>query len=1530
MLQATNELAGDLEERMRNLIQGYEHLEAISTQVPVDVLNMASTHRKNLAANAALLSKKDHDELAIQDRQLSQVRNDLTGMAYERAIIDVITRDAVLAAKRGRRKSNKENTSMTRKPVYTQRNTPHEPSSSKSKSTASRSNEHSNPPVAVVPSVTDDDFIPIPTYRSTPQPPTGSTSPDHTKSPSNMVNAKLPGSAHSGRRRGSPSARMVAGAVPQEIAFLKTKPFNSGTSRPLKQKSKKVVKKKPKTVTPNPELKVLQDRVREDEERYNKSLNDQRQQLNRIERSLQGQGHELRRSLREQAWKLKSSQPVSPRGYQHGVVEEVVEYEPSGGYRVITARSGTQVPGRDHTTPLSVSSDNDGQTSLVHAATQNQYEEKSISEEQINEKVQTKEEVKEGRHSGDSGESCEAPDECILVVNDSGSKWRAMKKLSDSTCPTNAHSNPYTGGDAVLGLTNSISGQEDFIFIRKENSTISQPIRRNVVQDTIADAPVVPISLHAAGAPSLPDTAFGPAGYLDKRCYHDMQGRVVESTGDDIGRVIPPFISRVRIHKPQPPEVGEEAEHTESPPEDEKEVVNEEKKVEDPYFASKEMMRLLEMLVTTQQKTMQGHNDLIMKLLSNQGPYLPPPQPKDEEYDESYEESRASDPEYDDDKFDDISQHSAANEAADDTNSSSPAPKESKWAQVKLKEVLSLPPCVADVAYKSSFGRLLGEGWKFGVTHARSAALNRGNEGTGSHGDDPFKSPGVVATENEEDIKEASKIDSVPPEESCSKETTKYIQPSDRSSEAKPSFLPPTGTNLMDGSSVCTADKDAQRVLYDGYREVRNSGYEREGKRIASRVTVDAMLSARGTIAGSPQVSSNNEQTQSSQGRQQYLVRGGHRGEVDSSSRDVDGAVSAVAHVMVRALQELMHSGANTGNKSVASPVVQTYRDHCPGYGVDSKFSRRYGKTYWNDGRDTLSTFNESGLYGYPPSAVHGYGSGTGRDWGREYAYPFAYPYRARRNSGNGHDSNGKCKRDRGHSAPASSRRRYTADSPRYRHRNQSKDRFNNFRGDSNYHSSYSDEDIYAKSNMQHDHLFAMVRGDIEISRKALHKLKQPEVYIRNASSSDGSLRDFDDSPHPPAMSDQPSGKSCVPSDSDDENWFSGDNAKPFTRRQGKRHVSGASTAKPRGYDRTSRRNDVATKVRGNALPKPLVSALVPNDATKEAMAWDENSLLGSQSDVDSEGRSFNSQEWGDVNVSNKLHAHFQSRPLPAPLQAHGTTRRKQQRKFASLGLHDAATSSVNSSDERDKEPSRGHGDHSYSDSTHTSDSFVSLQDSTDGTFTPTVPKSEAVKFNKSTSTRNVAFVKMEYTKFGPTPSDYEPSTPTLSPDASIASASSDSYSSVQSSKSGAKRHVRRKVYESVRNRVYEHPSTTSHSSNESSGVSEAEESRLNVSDVSTCSYTDPDSRSSSALSGSSVNTDTSVLSDVKADDDSCVSAEDRNIAFESMSSISSGSSMSAGGIMRQIAESNKGVVLNKTRLTLWKPKSKTLKCSKT
>lgn len=195
--------------------------------MPIDILNMASKHSQQLIGNKTLLTKQDHEELKRQSNQLDDMRSNLESMAYERVVLDVITRDTISSVKRKGSNMKSTNPAVANKRGFSApRTTPQN---------SSKNLSSNNLPVAstgATPSL--DDFIPIPSYRGA-QSQSQETSNRETQ-PQQSLSTKrnIPSSQHASVTIGSKSAKMVQGSLPPEIAFLANAPLTDEKIRPLK------------------------------------------------------------------------------------------------------------------------------------------------------------------------------------------------------------------------------------------------------------------------------------------------------------------------------------------------------------------------------------------------------------------------------------------------------------------------------------------------------------------------------------------------------------------------------------------------------------------------------------------------------------------------------------------------------------------------------------------------------------------------------------------------------------------------------------------------------------------------------------------------------------------------------------------------------------------------------------------------------------------------------------------------------------------------------------------------------------------------------------------------------------------------------------------------------------------------------------------------------------------------------------------------------------------------------------------------
>jgi hypothetical protein len=201
---------------------------------------MASKHNQQLTKNSSILSQQDHEELNAQARQLDFVRSDLEGMAYERVVLDVLTRDAIQSAKRKGKEaksggvsqqSQRSQGSRTRRPLL------HEPKSIPSQSKPSTAFAKASPSVEAIttgatPSL--DDYIPIPSYHSSQHPVSSTSAPSGPHPQTLSTKRTIPSSQHASLTIGSKSTKMMQGSLPPEIAFLANNPLNDDKRRPVK------------------------------------------------------------------------------------------------------------------------------------------------------------------------------------------------------------------------------------------------------------------------------------------------------------------------------------------------------------------------------------------------------------------------------------------------------------------------------------------------------------------------------------------------------------------------------------------------------------------------------------------------------------------------------------------------------------------------------------------------------------------------------------------------------------------------------------------------------------------------------------------------------------------------------------------------------------------------------------------------------------------------------------------------------------------------------------------------------------------------------------------------------------------------------------------------------------------------------------------------------------------------------------------------------------------------------------------------
>jgi hypothetical protein len=208
--------------------------------MPADILTMASKYSNQLLGESTLLTKQDHEEIKAQSRQVEDIRSDLEGMAYERVILDVLTRDVISSAKR---KGKNLYQNQVNAPKFSTRARPSPASAShpsRLRSTKPTLSSTLGPPPITATGATPslDDFIPIPSYRTShPTAPPLADPSGASGAPSQPLSTRrnIPSSQHASLTIGSKSSKMMQGSLPPEIAFLaNSSPLSDDKRRSLK------------------------------------------------------------------------------------------------------------------------------------------------------------------------------------------------------------------------------------------------------------------------------------------------------------------------------------------------------------------------------------------------------------------------------------------------------------------------------------------------------------------------------------------------------------------------------------------------------------------------------------------------------------------------------------------------------------------------------------------------------------------------------------------------------------------------------------------------------------------------------------------------------------------------------------------------------------------------------------------------------------------------------------------------------------------------------------------------------------------------------------------------------------------------------------------------------------------------------------------------------------------------------------------------------------------------------------------------
>ena len=335
-------------------------------------------------------------------------------------------------------------------------------------------------------------------------------------------------------------------------------------------------------------------------------------------------------------------------------------------------------------------------------------------------------------------------------------------------------------------------------------------------------------------------------------------------------------------------------------------------------------------------------------------------------------------------------------------------------------------------------------------------------------------------------------------------------------------------------------------------------------------------------------------------------------------------------------------------------------------------------------------------------------------------------------------------------------------------------------------------------------------------------------------------------------------------------------------------------------YDRSSKAGRERAPTTASLLPTPLLSGVLPNAATAGAMHWDVNSLLGdSDTNTSTHGAPTRNAsaalEFSDSDISY-LHRPLDARPLPTPLlskflaaaaapgigvSSSSLPSKRNPTRFinvASAAAHGEYSRTLPGADLKYTEA----GDNSFlSETSRTSNSLVTLDDDDyneasgddEGTLESLCDREVMTgtrKGAKSASSAGAGYVDLEYTQYGPTRSDYEPSTPTLSPESSL---DRSSQSQVLHNESNE-------------------PDRGDSEGSRSSGILESTADYQTVSDGDVLS-------SSDFIGGSSAYDDQST--------------DDVESSFDSSGGID--------GVLSSIAAANRTKIhVNRSKLTLWKP----------
>ena len=99
MQSGTETLARRLESKMRDLVDGYEHLDTMSSHLPNEFQRMAEEHRQSLLQVTQLSSQQERSDLQEQSNTLAQLRSELDVLTRERFSANVHSKALIHASK---------------------------------------------------------------------------------------------------------------------------------------------------------------------------------------------------------------------------------------------------------------------------------------------------------------------------------------------------------------------------------------------------------------------------------------------------------------------------------------------------------------------------------------------------------------------------------------------------------------------------------------------------------------------------------------------------------------------------------------------------------------------------------------------------------------------------------------------------------------------------------------------------------------------------------------------------------------------------------------------------------------------------------------------------------------------------------------------------------------------------------------------------------------------------------------------------------------------------------------------------------------------------------------------------------------------------------------------------------------------------------------------------------------------------------------------------------------------------------------